>query len=163
MSILVQTDGGSWARSPEISISRVESFWRFFSRMETTSTEVQAPRAPRSISMGPGAVLCLRSASKGTMWPEGRVASNSSRVVHFMIAVCMGRPLREICGLNFSGDWVGRPVLRRTLRCVWSKSKDFTQRVRRKGGGKSEKDRGVLPQRREGRGERKRDPSLRSG
>src|ERR1700723_3721174 len=38
---------------------------------------------------GYGAVLCLRSASKGTTWPEGMVARNSSRAIHFTVAVCM--------------------------------------------------------------------------
>src|SRR5580700_1059235 len=94
MSIFVQTAGGSAARSPEITTSSDTSFWRFFARIITTSTDEHAPSAPSSISMGPGAALCFLSASNGTACPEGIWATNSSPPTHFTVAVCKIPPLK---------------------------------------------------------------------
>jgi hypothetical protein len=76
------------SRQPETTTSSEVSLWRFLARIITTSTDVHAPRAPSSISIGPGAALCSRSASNGTEWPEGILATNSSPAIHLTIAVC---------------------------------------------------------------------------
>src|ERR1700722_18081693 len=49
------------------------------------------PSAASSISIGPGAELCFRSASKGTPWPDAVVATNSSFPFHFTIVFCTVR------------------------------------------------------------------------
>jgi hypothetical protein len=41
------------------------------------------------MSIGPGAELCLRSASIGTACPDGIVARNSSPPTHLTVAVCI--------------------------------------------------------------------------
>src|SRR5262249_36074699 len=93
--------------------SRDSSFWRFFWRIETTSVPVQAPRASRSISMGPGAELEERSESMGTVWPDGPMARNFSAPIHWMVAVCMESSLgkekssREETGEEKAGAYAG--------------------------------------------------------
>src|ERR1700758_3087001 len=89
ISSLTQTVGGSLARSPEQMISRDSSFWRFFSRIVTTSVAVQAPSARSTNSIGPGAWLDSRSESMVMAWPDGPVATNVCSPIHFTDAVCM--------------------------------------------------------------------------
>src|SRR5580704_9035019 len=60
---------------------------RFFRKIETTSTPVQAPSAPSNVSFGLGPFLCSLAASNSTVCPEGIVARNSSSPAHFTTAV----------------------------------------------------------------------------
>src|ERR1700694_826503 len=92
ISSLVQTVGGSVARSPEQTTSSDSSFCRFFSSTMTTSVAVQAPSAMSTSSIGPGALFDVRSESMVIVCPEGLVATNFCSPIHFTDAVCMGPP-----------------------------------------------------------------------
>src|SRR6266852_608828 len=85
ISSLVQTVGGSAARSPEQITSRNSSFCRFFSSTMTMSVAVHAPSARSSSSIGPGALLDWRSESIAMAWPEGLVATNFCSPIHFTV------------------------------------------------------------------------------
>src|SRR5215469_10063281 len=74
-------------------ISSESSFWRFFSRMVTTSVAVYATSARSTSSIGPGARLDSRSESRVMAWPEGLVATNFCSPIHFTDAVCMRPPI----------------------------------------------------------------------
>src|SRR5216684_1989018 len=95
ISSFVQTVGGSAARSPEQITSSDSSFWRFFSRMVTTSVAVQAPSASSTSSIGPGALFDVRSESIVIACPDGPAATNFWSPIHFTEPVCMEPPGRK--------------------------------------------------------------------
>src|SRR6266481_2600641 len=95
ISSLVQTVGGSAARSPEQITSSDSNLCRFFSRMITMSVAVQAPSASSTSSIGPGALFDSRSESTVIACPDGLVATNFCSPIHFTDPVCMRPPCRK--------------------------------------------------------------------
>src|SRR5438876_106344 len=88
--------------------SSASSFCLFFSRMMTTSVAVQAPRATRRSSIGPGALFDSRSESRATACPEGLAPTNFCSPIHFTVAVCIGRPPKRGGRIAEGGKKVGR-------------------------------------------------------
>src|SRR5580658_884604 len=83
----VKTRGGLGACSATALTRRPVRFWRFFLRIETTSTLVQLQRAIRSASMGLGPWVCAESASKRMVLPFSAMPSNVLPCCHSLWAI----------------------------------------------------------------------------
>jgi hypothetical protein len=65
--------------------------WRFFSRIETTSTLVQPHRAISTASMGLGPCACAGSASNSTVFPFSAIPSKILPCFHSLCAIILLR------------------------------------------------------------------------
>jgi len=91
----VKVRGGSGACSAVAETRSPSTGWRFFCRIETTSTLVQAQSAASTASIGLGPCACDESASKKIEFPFAVVPSKMLPPCHSLCAI-IGAPLERL-------------------------------------------------------------------